>query len=133
MLKPLIGIAVILLVSAAIAFAGSQGSVTIGPYALFALCASIGFLLHWAVFIPSFIFQTEHYFDLTGGMSYLSTVGLAYLAHPAMDSRGLVLCLMVAIWSTRVPYPLELFGPHASDPFLDSHSGTAPGNNADLL
>ena len=102
MLKPLIGIAIILLVSAAIAFAGSQGSVTIGPYALFALCASIGFLLHWAVFIPSFIFQTEHYFDLTGGMSYLSTVGLAYLAHPAMDSRGLVLCLMVAIWSTRL-------------------------------
>ena len=102
MLKPLIGIAVILLVSAIIALAGSQGSVMIGPYALFALCASVGFLLHWAVFIPSYVFQTEHYFDLTGGISYLSTVALAYAAHPAMGSRGVMLCLMVAVWSARL-------------------------------
>ena len=102
MLKPLIGIAVILLVSAIIALAGSQGSVMIGPYALFALCASVGFLLHWAVFVPSYVFQTEHYFDLTGGISYLSTVALAYAAHPAMGSRGVMLCLMVAVWSARL-------------------------------
>ncbi|HBW83378.1 MAG: hypothetical protein CMD92_03455 [Gammaproteobacteria bacterium] len=102
MLKPLIGITVILLVSATIALAGSQGSVMIGPYALFALCASVGFLLHWAIFIPSYVFQTEHYFDLTGGISYLSTVALAYAAHPAMGSRGVMLCLMVAVWSARL-------------------------------
>ena len=57
MLKPLIGITVILTVSAAIALAGSQGSVMIGPYPLFALCATVGFLLHWTVFIPSFMFR----------------------------------------------------------------------------
>ena len=102
MLKPLIGITVILSVSAAIALAGSQGSVMIGPYPLFALCATVGFLLHWTVFIPSFMFQTEHYFDLTGGLSYLSTVGLAYAVHPGMDSRGMILCLMVAVWSARL-------------------------------
>ena len=102
MLKPLIGIAVILSVSATIALAGSQGSVMIGPYPLFALCATVGFLLHWAIFIPSFIYQTEHYFDLTGGLSYLSTVGLAYAVHPDMDSRGVILCLMVAVWSARL-------------------------------
>ena len=102
MLKPLIGIAVILLVSAGIALAGSQGSVFVGPYPLFALCASVGFLLHWAIFIPSFMFQTEHYFDLTGGISYLCTVGLAYIAHPEMDTRGTLLCLMIAIWSARL-------------------------------
>ena len=88
MLKPLIGITVILTVSAAIALAGSQGSVMIGPYPLFALCATVGFLLHWTVFIPSFMFQTEHYFDLTGGLSYLSTVGLAYAVHPAWTAAA---------------------------------------------
>ena len=41
MLKPLIGITVILTVSAAIALAGSQGSVMIGPYPLFALCTKV--------------------------------------------------------------------------------------------
>ena len=48
------------------------------------------------------MFQTEHYFDLTGGLSYLSTVGLAYAVHPGMDSRGMILCLMVAVWSARL-------------------------------
>ncbi|HCA37161.1 MAG TPA: hypothetical protein DEP13_11110, partial [Gammaproteobacteria bacterium] len=69
---------------------------------LFALCAAVGFLLHWAIFIPSFLFQTEHYFDLTGGVSYLCTVGLALIAYPGMDARGTLLCFMVAIWSARL-------------------------------
>ena len=67
MLKPLIGIAVILSVSAAIALAGSQGSVMIGPYPLFALCATVGFLLHWAIFIPSFIDVLRFILQIGGG------------------------------------------------------------------
>ena len=102
MLKPLIGITIILLISAGIALAGSQGSISVGPYPLFALCAAVGFLLHWAIFIPSFLFQTEHYFDLTGGISYLCTVGLAFIAYPNMDARGALLCFIVAIWSARL-------------------------------
>tara|TARA_S200000501_G_scaffold354262_1_gene374785 strand:+ start:936 stop:1793 length:858 start_codon:yes stop_codon:yes gene_type:complete len=102
MLKPLIGITIVLLISAGIALAGSQGSINVGPYPLFALCATVGFLLHWAIFIPSFLFQTEHYFDLTGGISYLCTVGLAFIAYPDMDARGTLLCFMVSIWSARL-------------------------------
>ena len=102
MLKPLIGITATLLISAGIALAGSQSSISFGPYPLFALCAAVGFLLHWAIFIPSFLFQTEHYFDLTGGISYLCTVGLAFIAYPDMDARGTLLCFMVAIWSARL-------------------------------
>ena len=101
-LRPLIGITVILLISAGIAIAGSQGSMTIGPYPVFMLCASVGFLLHWAVFIPSFMFQTEHYFDLTGSLSYIATVALALIAIPEMDARGLMLSVMVSIWAARL-------------------------------
>ncbi len=32
----------------------------------------------------------------------MSTVGLAYAVHPDMDSRGVILCLMVAVWSARL-------------------------------
>ena len=101
-LKPLIGIAIILLLSGAIALGGTQGSASIGPYSVFLLCASVGFLLHWAVFVPSFMFQTEHYFDLTGGISYIATVALAYVALPQMDIRGQLLCLLVAVWAARL-------------------------------
>ncbi len=101
-LKPFIGITVILIVSAGIALAGSQGSVLLGNTPLFLICASVGFLLHWAVFIPSYVFQTEHYFDLTGSISYIATVALAVLAYPEMDLRGQILCLLIAIWAARL-------------------------------
>jgi len=101
-LKPIIAIVVILIVSLAIAWAGSQGSIQIGTLPVFFLCASVGFLLHWAVFIPSFMFQTEHFFDLTGSISYIAAVALAYIAVPEMDLRGQLVCLMITIWAARL-------------------------------
>ena len=101
-LKPLTGIGIILTFSALIALAGSQGSVMLGPYPIFALCASIGFLLHWAVFIPSYIWQTEHFFDLTGSTSYIASIGLAILARPDVDARGYLIGLLVIIWAARL-------------------------------
>ena len=62
----LIGILVSLILGGAMLWVGSQGSLMHNGMALFALCGAIGFILHWAVFLPSFAFQTEHYFDLTG-------------------------------------------------------------------
>lgn len=101
-LKPLIGIAVILLISAGIAITGSQGSVVVSGTPLFLVCATVGFLLHWLVFVPSYLFQTEHFFDLTGSISYIATVALALLAYPEMDLRGQLICLMIAIWAARL-------------------------------
>ncbi len=65
---------------------------------LFMICASIGFILHWLVFIPAYIYQTEHYFDLTGSLSYIATLIAAVNLHPNLDARDLVLSVMIAIW-----------------------------------
>ena len=100
--KPIIGILTILVVSAIVAFAGSQGSVAISTIPLFAICASVGFILHWAVFIPSYLLQTEHYFDLTGALSYISTITLAAYLHPLLDLRGLIICVLISIWAVRL-------------------------------
>ena len=100
--KPIIGILTILVVSAIVAFAGSQGSVAISTIPLFAICASVGFILHWAVFIPSYLLQTEHYFDLTGALSYISTITLAAYLHPLLDLRGLIICVLISIWAIRL-------------------------------
>jgi len=100
--KTIIGILTILLVSAIVAFAGSQGSVAISTIPLFAICASVGFILHWAVFIPSYLLQTEHYFDLTGALSYISTITLAAYLRPLLDLRGLIICVLISIWAVRL-------------------------------
>lgn len=102
MLRPIIGIVIILALSIGIAVAGSQGSVYVPRVPLFAICASVGFLLHWIVFVPSFIFQTEHYFDLTGSISYIAAVTLAAVMHPLLDLRGLIICVLIAIWAARL-------------------------------
>lgn len=102
MIKPIVGILAILAISFGIALAGSQGSIAAAGLPLFLICASVGFILHWIVFVPSFIFQTEHYFDLTGSISYVSTIVVAYFFHPDMDARSLVVCTLIAIWAMRL-------------------------------
>ena len=102
MIKPLVGIIAILLISSALVVAGSQGSVYVPRVPLFAICAGIGFILHWLVFIPSYYYQTEHYFDLTGSLSYISAVTVAVFMHPLLDLRGLLIAVLVAIWAIRL-------------------------------
>jgi len=100
--KPILGILLILLISAGIIFAGSQGSATVSRVPLFLLCASVGFILHWLVFIPSYLLQAEHYFDPTGSFSFILAVTLAAYLHPFLDLRGLIICVLIAIWAARL-------------------------------
>ena len=85
-----------------IALAGSQGSEIYNGVALFALCASVSYVLHWIIFIPSYIYQTEHYFDLTGSISYLSAIGLGFYLNPSMDPRDLLIGVLIVIWAVRL-------------------------------
>ena len=96
------GIVASLLVAILIVTAGSSGSISLQGVPLFAVCGIIGFLLHWTVFIPSFAFRTAHYFDLTGSLSYVSTVVAAIMLNPSFDIRDIIICLMIVIWATRL-------------------------------
>ena len=98
----IIGIAVSLCIAALILLAGSQGSSTIHGMPLFLLCGAIGFVLHWIIFLPSYAFQTEHYFDLTGSISYISTVIAAAWLNPDLDLRDMIIGAMILIWALRL-------------------------------
>ena len=100
--KSVLGIVASLIIAVLILTAGSQGSVSFGGYPLFALCGSIGFALHWALFIPSYAFKTEHYFDLTGSLSYITTVAAAIVFNPSLDLRDLIICAMITVWALRL-------------------------------
>lgn len=88
---------------ALVALAGSQGSLPLNSSVpLFAACGAVGFMLHWLVFLPSFAFQTEHYFDLTGSISFIVAVTLAFAFNPAPDARTLILTLLITVWALRL-------------------------------
>ena len=58
------------------------------------------------VFLPSFLAQTEHFYDLTGGVTYLSTMGFMAYRHQQLfgewDPRTLVLTALIALWAIRL-------------------------------
>ena len=91
-----------ILIGLLIALAGSDGSETYNGMSLFIICASVSFVLHWIIFIPSFAFQTEHYFDLTGSISYLSAVALAFYLNPSVDPRDVLIGLLIVVWAVRL-------------------------------
>lgn len=58
------------------------------------------------VFLPSYWAQTEHFYDLTGGITYLSTMGYMAFRHQTIfgewDLRSLVLTALIGIWAIRL-------------------------------
>ena len=96
-----IGIAASFIVGLLIAWAGSQGSVDAGPLPLFALCGLIAFVINWTAFVPSYLKQTEHYYDLTGSITYLTLTGVA-LAFSELDGRAFLVAGLVTVWAVRL-------------------------------
>lgn len=98
----IIAILASLVIGSLILLGGSQGSLQVDDLPLFALCGAIGFILHWLMFLPAYAFQTEHYFDLTGSMSYITTVVAAVMLSSSLDLRDLIICAMIVIWAVRL-------------------------------
>ncbi len=98
----LLGIVASVAIGALVALAGSDGSSTVGSVSLFALCGLLAYVINWAVFVPSNLAKTEHYFDLTGSATYLTVVGVALLLADDLDTRAIIVGVMVAIWTLRL-------------------------------
>ena len=100
--NPLIAIPIIILIGLGIALAGSQGGALVFGIPLFAFSVGLAFVIQWLVFIPSYLMQTEKFFDLTGSITYISVTIIAVLLSPVVDFRSILLLVMVVIWAARL-------------------------------
>ena len=91
-----------ILLAGLVAIGINQGSVNISGISLIYFCCAFIFLAQWLVFIPSYIFETEHYFDLTGSLTYVSVTLLAILFTVDISLRDILLALFVWIWAFRL-------------------------------
>ncbi len=89
-------------VGAAIAWAGSQGGLTIGRAPVFAVAVALAFVVQWLVFIPSYLARTERYFDLTGSVTYMMVMALAVFLSGPVDARSILLLALVFVWAARL-------------------------------
>ena len=60
------------------------------------------FSIQWISFIPAYIFQTEKFFDLTGSITYLTTVIAALYITDSGKIADYVIVLCVVIWAIRL-------------------------------
>jgi len=63
------------------------------------------FLVHLLIFVPSYFFQTEKFFDLTGTISYISSVLFIFFKSNTVESinlGSLALSTFIIIWSLRL-------------------------------
>jgi steroid 5-alpha reductase family enzyme len=100
--KAIVGIVLSIAVGAAIAWAGSDGGDQIGAVPIFALCGFLAFAINWLAYIPSAIAQTEHYYDLVGGITYITVTVVAVLFSSELDLRATIVAGMVLVWSSRL-------------------------------
>lgn len=96
------GIVIGVAVGAAMSWAGSDGGDRLGSVPVFALCGFLAFAINWLAFIPSAIAQTEHYYDLVGGITYITVTIVAVLLSAELDLRAAIVAGMVLVWSLRL-------------------------------
>ena len=91
-----------IVIGAIISWAGSDGGDRVGAIPVFALCGALAFAINWLAFIPAALTQTEHYYDLVGGITYITVTVVAVLLSGELDLRATLVALMVMIWSLRL-------------------------------
>jgi steroid 5-alpha reductase family enzyme len=93
---------VLVVIGTLFALAGSQNGGSVAGIPVFALLVGLAFVIQWLVFIPAYKFQTEKFFDITGGITYVTLVVIAVLLSSNLDMRSILLAALVIIWALRL-------------------------------
>lgn len=98
---------VVFFIAIVVIWAGSDGGQAINDswgagLTIFASCALIAFVVQWIALIPAYSLKTEHFYDLTGGATYLAVIIFAFLNSEQQDLRTFILTIIVAIWAIRL-------------------------------
>lgn len=68
----------------------------------FIILTFIAFLVQWIAFIPANIFKTEKFYDLTGSITYLTTIIIAFTFFSHTTTRTIVITALVCVWTLRL-------------------------------
>ena len=68
----------------------------------FKFLISMAVLIQFAIFFPSFLFQTEKFYDLTGSLTYISVTSIAYFSLDNPTTIDTILYLYVIVWAGRL-------------------------------
>lgn len=98
----LIALTVVIVAAIGLSLAGGYQGAMVAGISVFALCAIIAFAINWLAFIPANMAQTEHYYDVTGSLTYLTVIATAVILVPELSVRAKLAAIMVAVWALRL-------------------------------
>ena len=82
-----------------------KNSVILYGYSAVLYCAVICIGIQWVAWIPASIKKTERFYDLTGGLTYLTVVGFSLWVGSQSEPpslRELIISFLVVVWSLRL-------------------------------
>ena len=68
----------------------------------FKFLISMAVLIQFVIFLPSFLFQTEKFYDLTGSLTFISVTSIAYFSLENPTTIDTILYLYVIVWAGRL-------------------------------
>lgn len=94
------------LIPSSIAYAISDNSLLINDVPVIYYCIAISYLIHWIVFIPSYLQKTEKFYDFTGMIAYLSIIGFALYQKKQIlgiiDFDSMLIGILISVWTLRL-------------------------------
>ena len=100
--QSIVAIIIAIAIGTLISLAGSDGGDRFGPLPVFALCGALAFAVNWLAFIPAALARTEHFYDLTGGITYITVTAVAVALAGELDLRATLVAAMVMVWALRL-------------------------------
>ena len=105
--KDYVNVLIIVSFAFIIALAGGYKSSTYNGYPILVLCMIFSFLVHWIIFIPSFLYKTEKFYDITGTIAYLTLLFTASFLTTSssglnLELRTKIIIGMVSFWAIRL-------------------------------
>ena len=82
-----------------------KNSVVLNGYSAVLYCAVICIGMQWVAWIPASMMKTERFYDLTGGLTYLTVLGFSLWAGSQSEPPSpieFIVSLLVVIWSLRL-------------------------------
>jgi hypothetical protein len=102
MLKKILPFPVTILIVALLSYAVGGESKLVFGVPLIWLLNIYCFVVQIVAFIPASIFQTEKFYDLTGSLTYLSTLGLILNFNNNPSNKQKIAATLIAIWALRL-------------------------------
>jgi len=68
------------------------------------MAVCLAYLIQWLLFIPAYVFQTEKFYDLSGGLTYITVIifSLAVTSDSVINIANLIIAIFIIIWAIRL-------------------------------